>query len=76
MTDNPTGEQVAARLDFVAQENVLHEQLSAITTELVAARQRGPGAKQWQAGLAHLVALCDAVDVFRAQWQELVRPDA
>lgn len=75
MTGDQPAEQVAARLDFVAQENVLHDQLRAITAELAEARQRGLSAEQWQAALAHLVDVCDAVTLFRSRLRELVRPD-
>jgi hypothetical protein len=76
MTGDQPAEQVAVRLDFVAQENVLHEQLTAITAELAEARQRDLSAEQWQAALAHLVDLCDAVTLFSMRLRELVRPDA
>ena len=76
MADQQPAEQLAARLDFVAQENVLHEQLTAVTAEITDARQGGLSAEQWQAAVAHLVALCDAVVLFRRRLRELVRPDA
>ena len=76
MTDEQPAEQLAARLDFVAQENVLHEQLLALTAELGEARQRGLSAAQWEAALPHLVELCDAIVLFRTRWRELVRPEA
>jgi hypothetical protein len=44
MTDEAT-HQVKARLDFVAQENVLHEQLAKLNAELIRALSelaRGP----------------------------------
>jgi hypothetical protein len=75
MTGDQPAEQVAARLDFVAQENVLHEQLRAITAELAEARQRGLSAERWQAALAYLIELCDAIALFRTRLRELGRPD-
>jgi hypothetical protein len=76
VTGDQPAEQVAARLDFVAQENVLHEQLRAVTAEIAAARQHGLSAEQWRTGLAHLVNVCDALALFRTRWRELVGPDA
>ena len=77
MTGEQSPEQVAlaARLDFVAQENVLHEQLRAVNAEITAARQHGLSADQWRTGLAQLVNVCEAIAVFRTRWHELVGPD-
>jgi hypothetical protein len=66
--------RLQARLAFTAQENVLHDQLMALNAEIAAARQGNPSPEQWQAALAHLVDVCNAVARFRARLRELMGP--
>jgi hypothetical protein len=70
MLDDAT-RQVRARLDFVAQENVLHEQLAALNAELARARHQRLSADQWEAMLPYLIKLTDAVAVCRERFREL-----
>ena len=67
--------RLEARLAFIQQENVLHDQLMALNSEIAAARQRNPSPEQWEAALVHFVELCDAVARFRARWREIMGPE-
>jgi hypothetical protein len=73
MLDEAT-RQVRARLAFVAQENVLHEQLAALNADLSRARHQRLSADQWEAALPNLIKLCDAVVVCRERFHELAAP--
>jgi hypothetical protein len=75
MTDEQSPRALQARLAFTAQENVLHDQLMALNAEIAAARQRNPSPDQWEAALAHLVEVCNAIAHFRARWRELMGPE-
>jgi hypothetical protein len=74
MLDEAT-RQVRARLAFVAQENVLHEQLAALNIELTWARQQHLSAAQWETALPCVKELCAAVVLCRDRIQELVSDD-
>lgn len=67
--------RLEARLAFARQENVLHDQLMALNSDVAAARQRNLSPEQWEAALAYFVEMCDAVARFRARWREIVGPE-
>jgi hypothetical protein len=74
MLDEAT-RQVRARLDFAAQENVLHEALAALNRELLRARDQQWSAAQWEAALLYMRDLSDAVEGCRMQVQALMSDD-
>jgi hypothetical protein len=69
MLDEAT-RQVEARLQFMAQEKVLHEQLAALNVELTRARQQRLSAVQWETALPYVTELCAAVALCRNRVQE------
>jgi hypothetical protein len=72
MLDEAT-RQVEAQVQFVAQENVLHEQLAALNVELAEARELHLSAAQWEAALPCMKELSDAVARCRARLRELTQ---
>lgn len=67
-------DDLKARAHFAAQENVFHEQLAGLNTELSEARERGLSAEQWQAASDYFEDLCAAVATFRSRWRAVTAP--
>jgi hypothetical protein len=74
MLDEAT-RQVEARLEFLAEENVLHEQLTALNTELIQARQLRLSAAKWKAARSCMKDVCGAVAQCRAHLRDLMRQE-
>ena len=74
MLDEAT-RQVESRLEFLAQENVLHEQLTAFNTELIQARKQRLSAARWQAARSCMQDLCGAVAQCRAHLRDLMQQE-
>jgi hypothetical protein len=75
MLDEAT-RQVRARLQFVAQENVLHEHLAALTAELARVRGQRLSAAQWEAALPYVRELSAAATLCRDRLRGLTQVDS
>jgi hypothetical protein len=75
MLDEAT-RQVEARLQFMAQENVLHEQLAALNVELARVRDERLSAARWKAAQPCVDELIAAAALCRDRLRGLTQVDS
>ena len=66
-------DELEARAQFAAEENVFHEHLANLNKELAEARNHGLSAQQWREGLGYFADLSAAVARFRSRWHALTK---